>query len=134
VIPPHRDGGQAQFIEAPVTADPADDRIAGSMAWALAHLADAVTVDTLAGRAHMSARTYLRHFVRATGTTPIRWLINQRIQASLALLETTTAPIEKIAGAVGFDSAVTYRHHFALTMRTSPSAYRRAFQTANRPG
>ncbi|OJF10354.1 transcriptional regulator FtrA [Couchioplanes caeruleus] len=129
VIPPHRDGGQAQFIEAPMTADPADDRIAASMAWALAHLADAITVDTLADRAYMSARTYLRHFARATGTTPIRWLINQRIQASLALLETTTTPIEKIARSVGFDSAVTYRHHFGHTMRTAPSAYRRAFRT-----
>ncbi|SCL65072.1 helix-turn-helix domain-containing protein [Micromonospora peucetia] len=134
VTPPHRDGGQAQFIEAPVTADPADDRIAGSMAWAVAHLPDTITVDTLAGRAHMSARTYLRHFARATGTTPIRWLINQRIQASLALLETTTTPIEKIAEAVGFDSAVTYRHHFAHTMRTSPSAYRRAFRTGEAAG
>jgi AraC family transcriptional regulator, transcriptional activator FtrA len=129
VIQPHRDGGQAQFIEAPVTTDPADDRVAASMAWALAHLAEAITVDTLAGRAHMSPRNYLRHFARATGTSPIRWLINQRIQASLALLETTDTPIEKIAEAVGFDTAVTYRHHFSQSMRTSPSAYRRAFHT-----
>jgi AraC family transcriptional activator FtrA len=127
VIQPHRDGGQAQFIEAPVTADPADDRLAGSMAWALANLAELITVDTLARQAHMSARTYLRHFARATGTSPIRWLINQRVQASLALLETTATPIEKIARAVGFDSPVTYRHHFNQMMRTSPSAYRRAF-------
>jgi AraC family transcriptional activator FtrA len=129
VIQPHRDGGQAQFIEAPMAEDPADDRLAASMAWALAHLAESITVDTLAGRAHLSARSYLRHFARATGSTPIRWLINQRIQASLPLLETTGIPIEKIARAVGFDTAVTYRHHFAQLMRTSPSAYRRAFHT-----
>lgn len=129
VIQPHRDGGQAQFIEAPLAADPADDRIARSIAWALAHLAEAITVETLAGRANMSARTYLRHFTRATGTTPIRWLIQQRIQASLALLETTDTPIEKIAKAVGFDTSVTYRHHFTAIMRTSPSAYRSAFHT-----
>ena len=127
VIPPHRDGGQAQFIEAPVTAGPDDDRLTRSMDWALAHLATPITVDVLAGRAHMSARTYLRHFARATGTSPIRWLITQRIRASLPLLETTTAPIEEVAATVGFDTAVTYRHHFTAAMRTSPSAYRRSF-------
>ncbi|MEO3742231.1 transcriptional regulator FtrA [Plantactinospora sp. B5E13] len=134
VIPPHRDGGQAQFVEAPVSADPTDDRVAGSMAWASANLAGRITVETLARRAHMSTRTYLRHFTRATGTTPIRWLINQRVQASLALLETTGTPIEQVAEAVGFDTAVTYRHHFGQLMRTSPSAYRRAFQTAGAAG
>jgi AraC family transcriptional regulator, transcriptional activator FtrA len=132
VIQPHRDGGQAQFIEAPLArAD--DDRVARSMTWALAHLAEPITVDTLAGRAHMSPRSYLRHFARSTGTTPVRWLINQRIQASLALLETGNGTVEAIASAVGFDTAVTYRHHFHRIMRTSPTAYRRAFHTG-RPG
>ncbi|MET8082992.1 transcriptional regulator FtrA [Micromonospora sp. NPDC005237] len=134
VIPPHRDGGQAQFVEAPVTADPGDDRIAASIEWALAHLAEPLSIARLAGRAHMSPRTYLRHFTRATGTSPIRWLIDQRVRASLALLEETEAPIEQIAGAVGFDTPVTYRHHFGRIMLTSPSAYRRAFRTgAGRP-
>ncbi|NJC68612.1 transcriptional regulator FtrA [Planosporangium thailandense] len=128
VIQPHRDGGQAQFIEAPMTVDPGDDRVADSMAWALAHLAEPITVDGLARRAHMSARSYLRHFARATGTTPIRWLIDQRVQASLTLLETTDAPIDQIAGAVGFETPVTYRHHFGRAMWTSPTAYRRAFR------
>ncbi|MEJ3749155.1 transcriptional regulator FtrA [Actinomycetes bacterium KLBMP 9797] len=129
VIQPHRDGGQAQFIEAPMAADPDDDRVADSMNWALAHLAQPITVDALARRAHMSTRTYLRHFARSTGTTPIRWLIHQRIQASLPLLETTDTPIEEIARAVGFDTPVTFRHHFGQAMRTPPSAYRRAFKT-----
>ncbi|MER5453954.1 helix-turn-helix domain-containing protein [Micromonospora sp. NPDC002389] len=128
VIPPHRDGGQAQFIESPVTPGPDDDRIAGSLAWALAHLSEPLTVATLARQAHMSPRTYLRHFARATGTSPIRWLIDQRIRSSLALLETSDAPVTEIAAAVGFDTSVTYRHHFARAMRTSPSAYRRAFR------
>ncbi|MEV1332041.1 transcriptional regulator FtrA [Micromonospora costi] len=128
VIPPHRDGGQAQFIEAPVPADPDDDRIAGSISWALAHLGEPLTVARLAAQAHMSDRTYLRHFARATGTSPIRWLVDQRVRASLALLETTDVPVERIAAAVGFDSPVTYRHHFGRAMRTSPSAYRRAFR------
>jgi AraC family transcriptional activator FtrA len=130
VIQPHRDGGQAQFIETPVAAGPDDDRVARSIEWALAHLAAPITVDLLARRAHMSTRTYLRHFARSTGTTPIRWVISQRIQASLALLETTAEPIEDVAAAVGFDTAVTYRHHFAAAMRTSPSAYRRSFRTS----
>jgi AraC family transcriptional activator FtrA len=131
VIQPHRDGGQAQFIEAPVPADPDDDRVAGSMAWALANLPQPITVGELARRARMSTRTYLRHFAKATGTTPIRWLINQRIQASLPLLETTATPIEEIATAVGFETAVTYRHHFANALNTSPTAYRRAFTRAD---
>ncbi|MGV9370497.1 transcriptional regulator FtrA [Micromonospora tulbaghiae] len=131
VVPPHREGGQAQFIESPVPGDPEDDRLAASMSWALANLGTPITVDRLARQAHMSARTYLRHFARATGTTPIRWLIDRRVQASLPLLETTTVPIEEVATTVGFETAVTFRHHFTAAMRTSPSAYRRAF---TRPG
>ncbi|GAA0449966.1 AraC family transcriptional activator FtrA [Actinoplanes campanulatus] len=127
VVQPHRDGGQAQFVEAPVAADPEDARVARSMDWALGNLAEPITVATLARHAHMSERTYLRHFARATGSTPIRWLIDRRVHASLPLLETTRTPIEAIATAVGFETAVTYRHHFGQTMRTSPSAYRRAF-------
>ncbi|MCT2281503.1 transcriptional regulator FtrA [Micromonospora chalcea] len=131
VVSPHRDGGQAQFVEAPVPADPGDDRLAASMSWALANLTAEITVARLARQAHMSPRTYLRHFARATGTTPIRWLIDRRVQASLPLLETTTAPIEEVAATVGFETAVTFRHHFTAAMRTSPSAYRRAFTGAS---
>ncbi|MEV4478926.1 transcriptional regulator FtrA [Micromonospora coxensis] len=130
VVPPHRDGGQAQFIEAPVPADPDDDRIARSVDWALAHLAEPLTVQRLARQAHMSPRTYLRQFARATGTSPIRWLIDQRVRTSLALLESTALPVAEVARSVGFDSVVTYRHHFTRAMRTSPSAYRRAFPRA----
>lgn len=133
VIQPHRDGGQAQFIEAPMASNPDDDRIAASMAWALHHLSRPIDVPALARQARMSPRTYLRHFSRSAGTTPIRWLIDQRIQASLALLETTDTPIEEIARAVGFDTPVTYRHHFTRAMRTSPSAYRRAFHRGSQP-
>ncbi|MFC7549610.1 helix-turn-helix domain-containing protein [Plantactinospora sp. GCM10030261] len=131
VIPPHREGGQAQFIEAPVAVDVDDDRIAQSMSWAMSRLDRPIAVDDLARHAHMSTRTYLRHFKRCSGTSPIRWLIGQRIQASLTLLETTTASIDDIAAATGFDNAVTFRHHFLRTMRTSPTAYRRAFRRAD---
>jgi AraC family transcriptional regulator, transcriptional activator FtrA len=128
VIAPHRDGGQAQFIEAPITPASVADPVAASMAWALAHLDQPITVATLAAMASMSSRTYLRRFAQRGGTSPIRWLIAQRIKASLPLLETTELGIEEIAARVGFDSVVTYRHHFGRAMRTSPSAYRRAFR------
>jgi AraC family transcriptional activator FtrA len=130
VIPPHRDGGQAQLIELPVPAHPADDPIARVMAWALERLHQPLDLETLAARAYMSVRTFTRRFRRATGTTPGRWLLEQRVRASLALLE-ADEPIEAVATRVGFGSAATYRHHFAAIMRTSPTAYRRAFYAAS---
>ncbi|WP_433343990.1 helix-turn-helix domain-containing protein [Micromonospora sp. CA-111912] len=130
VTAPHRDGGQAQFIEAPVSpVAHDDDGVARSMDWALGHLAQPITVETLAARARMSSRSYLRHFARATGSSPIRWLIVQRVRASLAPLETSDWPVERIASLVGFDSPVTFRYHFGRIMRTSPAAYRRTFRT-----
>lgn len=127
VVQPHREGGQAQFIESPVRPDPADDRLAASMAWAAANLDKPVSLALLADRAHMSPRHFQREFARSTGISPIRWLIEQRVRASLPLLETTESPIERVSAAVGFDTAVTFRHHFTRLMLTSPSAYRRAF-------
>jgi AraC family transcriptional regulator, transcriptional activator FtrA len=128
VTAPHRPGGQAQFIEAPVAGTVDDDRIVRTMEWAMSNLETLITVDDLARRAHMSPRSYLRHFKLCSGTSPIRWLIAQRIQASLSMLETTNASVDQIAAATGFETAVTYRHHFARAMRTSPTAYRRAFR------
>ncbi|MFJ9519410.1 helix-turn-helix domain-containing protein [Kitasatospora sp. NPDC101801] len=128
VVPPHRAGGQAQFIEAavrPVEAE--DDGIARSMQWALEHLATPLTISQLARAARMSDRSYLRHFTARNGTSPIRWVITQRIAASLPLLEDPDGTVEEIAAAVGFESAATFRHHFGRTMRTSPTSYRRAF-------
>jgi AraC family transcriptional activator FtrA len=128
VIPPHREGGQAQFIEAPVAASPDDDRVARSMAWAIEHLTEPLSVADLARQARMSSRSYLRHFARCSGTSPIRWLVAQRVQASLPLLERGSASVDEVAAAVGFDSPVTFRYHFGRAMRTSPSGYRRSFQ------
>lgn len=134
VVQPHREGGQAQYIETPVTPCPGsrDDQnqpVAESMAWALQHLSEPLTVAVLARRAQMSERSYLRHFASTTGSSPIRWLISQRVRASLPLLESTCAPVEEVAAAVGFDSVVTFRHHFGRLMHTSPSSYRRGFST-----
>jgi AraC family transcriptional activator FtrA len=128
VTAPHRPGGQAQFIEAPVADTVDDDRIVRTMEWAMSNLDTSITVEDLARRAHMSSRSYLRHFKLGNGSSPIRWLIAQRIQASLPLLETTNASIDQIAAATGFETATTYRHHFGRAMRTSPTAYRRAFR------
>lgn len=105
-----------------------DDRITASMQWARRNLHESLSVSKLARQAHMSARTFNRHFARVTGTTPIRWLIAQRVAASLPLLETSDAPIEDVCSAVGFGDVATFRHHFGRAMQTSPSAYRRAFR------
>ncbi|GAB3218181.1 helix-turn-helix domain-containing protein [Mycolicibacterium hippocampi] len=127
VVSPHRAGGQAQYIETPVPEPAADGRIAAGMAWALEHLDTTITLDDLASRSAMSRRSYLRQFAKATGTTPIKWLIEQRIRASLALLESSSFSVEQIAARVGFDSPVTYRHHFVRQMHTTPSDYRSCF-------
>ena len=127
VISPHRAGGQAQYIETPVPESTTDGQIPAGMAWALANLDAPISLDDLAAQSALSRRSYLRHFAKATGTTPIRWLIEQRIQASLALLESSSLSIEEVAARVGFESSVTYRHHFVRQLRTTPSEYRSCF-------
>ena len=121
VIPPHRDGGQAQLIELPMPAHPdgRPDR-AGDGVGAGAAGRAAVTGD--ARRARLHERAHLHAALRrATGMSPGRWLIEQRVRASLPLLEGGDEPIETVAARVGFGSAATYRHHFAAIMRTSPT-------------
>ena len=132
VLPPHREGGQAQFIEAQFPQGQGAGReegggIARSMDWALENLATPITVADLARVARMSERSYLRNFSRATGTSPLRWLVGRRVAAARALLESTDEPIERIGAAVGFADPATFRHHFGRVAGTSPSAYRRTF-------
>lgn len=127
VVAPHRAGGQAQYIETPVPEPSTDGRIAAGMAWALENLDSPIALDDLAARSALSRRSYLRQFAKATGTTPIKWLIEQRIQASLPLLESSELSIEQIATRVGFESPVTFRHHFTRQLRTTPSDYRNCF-------
>jgi AraC family transcriptional activator FtrA len=129
VVPPHREGGQAQFVEAIVSEPTADGGVARAMTWALDHLAEPITVADMARQANLAPRTFIRHFNRQTGTSPLRWVITQRIMASLPPLEHSAMSIEEIGAAVGFDSPVTFRHHFTRAMKTSPSAYRRTFRT-----
>jgi AraC family transcriptional activator FtrA len=128
VVAPHRDGGQAQFIERPVGGADSDVLVRQAMDWALAHLAEPIRVDDLARRAFMSPRTFTRRFTAATGTSPLRWVVEQRVAASLALLEGTSHSVEHVGALVGFTQPATFRHHFARVMQTSPSAYRRAFR------
>jgi AraC family transcriptional regulator, transcriptional activator FtrA len=115
-------------VTAAVTEPTAGDGVARAMAWALDHLADPITVADMARHAHLAPRTFIRHFNRQTGTSPLRWVITQRIMASLPQLEHSAMSIEEVGAAVGFESPVTFRHHFSRAMKTSPSAYRRTFR------
>lgn len=129
VVSPHRQGGQAQFIEQPVpAASAAGDRLADALAWAQRNLGQAPSLDELAARAAMSRRSFTRHFRERTGTTFTPWLNAQRLSLAQRLLETTDLPIENIAAAAGFGSALSLRQHFAASLCTSPSAYRRDFR------
>ncbi|MFE3387411.1 helix-turn-helix domain-containing protein [Streptomyces anulatus] len=131
VVPPHREGGQAQFIEAAVgDIGPEIDGVTQSMNWALRHLRTPLSVSTLARAARMSERSYLRHFARRNGVSPMRWVIAQRVAASLPLLESGEGTVDEVSAAVGFDSTATYRHHFTRQMRTTPTAYRKTFTRA----
>src|SRR3954470_15786897 len=123
VVPPHRDGGQAQFIDAPVPACQ-DDLLGAVLEWAGAHLAEDITVELLARRALMSPRSFARRFKATTGTTPHAWLLGQRLAAAEALLEESDAPVEEIARLVGFGTAAGLREQFARRRGVSPGAYR----------
>lgn len=128
VVAPHRDGGQAQFIERPVPSSPGEGRLARVMEWALAHVEHPHTVDALADRAAMSRRTFTRHFRQATGTSLTQWLLARRLDRARELLERSALPVEAVAQAAGFGSALSLRQHFRARLRTSPTAYRRAFR------
>jgi AraC family transcriptional activator FtrA len=126
VVAPHREGDQAQFIERPVPP-PDDDRIRGTMEWALANLDERITLTDLAARSYMSVRTFTRQFRQAVGQTPIAWLLDQRVKASMTLLETTDHPVDWIAHMSGFSDAASFRRHFRRVAGVSPSRYRRNF-------
>ncbi|MFD9035673.1 GlxA family transcriptional regulator [Streptomyces sp. NPDC059567] len=129
VTAPFRTGTQAQFIEHPTPrADRDADALAAVRSYALAHLDAPHTVASLAARADMSPRTFARHFQATTGTTPLHWLITQRIAAAQKLLELTDHPLPEVARRAGFGSEVTMRQHFASHLATSPRDYRHAFR------
>ncbi len=127
VVPPHRSGGQAQYVDVPVPDPGTDDGLATAMRWALEHLDGPLGVEDLAERAVMSRRTFTRQFRQRTGTSALQWLLQQRTILAQRLLETTDLPVEVVARRSGFGSAVTLRGHFQRTLGTSPRDYRATF-------
>lgn len=127
VVPPHRDGGQAQYVETPLPP-PRIDTLEPVLTWMAAHLDDDMTVESLAGRAHMSPRTFARRFRAETGTTPYHWITGQRVLLAQRLLEETDETVDVIAERTGFGNAAVLRHHFGRWRGTTPQAYRRTFQ------
>lgn len=128
VVPPHRDGGQAQFVQTPMAAPSDGNHLAATLEWALEHLDEPLTVEQLAAHAHRSPRTFARHFRAETGTTPLRWLLAQRIVAAQRMLETTDEPVAEVAIGCGFGSSAALRMHFGRVLGTSPASYRRTFR------
>lgn len=128
VVPPHRDGGQAQYVDDPVFDGAGADLFGETMAWLQEHLGEPVTVDDLARRSAMSPRTFARRFRATTGTTPIQWVLRQRVLLAQRLLETTDEPVDRVAELAGFGSPAALRQHFHRLVRTSPTSYRRAFR------
>jgi len=131
VVAPHRDGGQAQFVDRPLPVSPADT-LAEVTSWLERHLDRQVTVAELAALAHMSPRTFARRFVQETGTTPLRWLTGQRILLAQRLLEDTGQSVDQVASRAGFGNAVALRHHFRAWRGTTPAAYRSSFRAGVR--
>ncbi|GAA0594457.1 GlxA family transcriptional regulator [Streptomyces crystallinus] len=129
VLPSHRDGGQAQYVAAPVPEDSQDDRLAEVLAWARENLHEPLPVTELARRAMMSPRSFARRFAAATGTTPHAWLRNLRLGSAEELLETTDLPVEEIARRVGYGSAAVLREQFVRRRGVPPRSYRRAFSS-----
>lgn len=127
VASPHRDGGQAQFIERPLPGRPGSGSLEPARRWALDHLSEPLDVPALAARAGVSPRTFARRFVAETGTTPLKWLHSQRVLEARRLLEHTDLPVEQVATRAGFGSAPSLREHFRRATATTPTAYRRAF-------
>jgi transcriptional regulator GlxA family with amidase domain len=127
VVPPHRDGGQAQFVDAPIPRGDTDT-LGPLLDWALAHLGEPLTLDDLARHASVSTRTLVRRFQAATGTTPLQWLLGQRVRRAQHLLESTDEPVERIAGLAGFGTAANLRQHFTRQVGVAPMAYRRTFR------
>ncbi|WP_092774843.1 helix-turn-helix domain-containing protein [Actinokineospora terrae] len=127
VVPPHRAGGQAQFVTTPV---PASDThpLTALLPWITEHLDHPFTVEDLARQANLSTRTLTRHFHAATGTTPLQWLLTHRVRLAQHLLETTDKTIESIAAATGLGTPTTLRRHFTRTLGIPPDTYRRTFR------
>lgn len=128
VVPPHRDGGQRQFVDMPIPTDESAS-LGGLLPWIVDNLVVQHTSQSLARRANMSERTFARKFQAETGTTPHKWITQQRILQARRLLEETELGVEEIADCVGFNSGVVLRDHFRRHVGLAPVDYRRRFGT-----
>jgi len=126
VVAPHRDGGQAQYLQR--VAPPSGTGLAGTCAWALERLAEPSTVRDLARHAGWAPRTFARYFLAETGTTPLRWLTAQRLLETRRMLEVSDLSVEQIAARCGLGTAANLRLHLARDIGTTPTAYRRTYQ------
>jgi AraC family transcriptional activator FtrA len=129
VVAPHREGGQAQFIERPLEPEAGGAHLDGTRAWALEHLGEPLTVQELARHACVSPRTFARRFRAETGVTPYQWLLTQRVRWAQQILESSEASIDEIVRRCGFTDPAALRYHFGRVVGTTPSAYRRTFRT-----
>jgi transcriptional regulator GlxA family with amidase domain len=127
VVPPHRAGGQAQYIQSPLPEPDRGDPVGETLSWALGRLDQTLPVDTLARRARMSRRTFDRRFREITGAAPAAWLTHQRVLRAQHLLEHTRLPVEEIARHCGFPSAAVLRTHFRRLAGVAPTTYRDTF-------
>lgn len=132
VVPPHRDGGQAQFVEAPIRPSEAQT-LSAVLDYMAGRLDEEMTVESLSRLANMSPRTFARRFRAETGTTPYDWLLARRVAAAQRLLEEGDDPVEVVASRCGFGTASVLRHHFAKRLGTTPQGYRSAFRQIPRP-
>ncbi|SDT81821.1 transcriptional regulator, AraC family with amidase-like domain [Streptomyces sp. TLI_053] len=126
VAAPYRSGGQAQYVPRSVP-EPLGDLFAGTREWALAHLAEPLTLEGLARHARVSARTFSRRFVEDTGYTPMQWVLRARVDLARELLERTDLGVEQIADRVGLGTGANLRLHFHRVLGTSPTEYRHTF-------
>jgi transcriptional regulator GlxA family with amidase domain len=130
VVPPQREGGQRQFVKAPVPVCD-EDGFGRVLNWMLRNLEQDISIADMATKAHMSPRTFARRFADEVGTSPLRWLTEQRVLAAQSLLETTDLGIEEVARQVGFSSATLLRHHFSAIVGITPTAFRVRFGCAS---
>lgn len=126
VVPPHRDGGQQQFVDMPLPFEESE-ALGGLLSWMVDNLAEQHTTGSLAKRVNMSERTFARKFLAETGTTPHKWINQHRVLEARRLLEESDLGVEQIAERVGFNSAVVLRDHFRRHVGLSPNDYRRRF-------
>ncbi|MFE6172843.1 GlxA family transcriptional regulator [Streptomyces sp. NPDC056464] len=129
VVPPHRDGGQAQYIHRPVP-DPQQSSTTTARAWALGRLHEPIQLRDMADQEAMSVRTFTRRFREEVGISPGQWLTQQRVERARHLLESTDLSVDQVAGQAGFGTAQSMRQHLQAALGVTPTAYRRTFRRA----